>query len=339
MTRRLALMLVCLALPHPVIAQPRPDYHLGNSLTVDSELPGNVGGVDQILASQSAARPAPGWTIMSGSGLHRHFTFTDNTNAPVTPTAGGTFGRWNTAFASTAFANVTLQPWSQGTTAFQERDAFVGLVTALRANPANASTRVWLYPGFPQTPTALPVANTAATFEQVWSAPLPTMTASTAWPRTRAGALWMKQQVEAAVPGVEVNIVPVGEVLSRLDGALRATPITRPDPKNPGQNVVYDSVWDLYRDTIHVGPDQVNPSRGEGNYVLALTMAAALYNVDPRRVPPTARFTAARIDPAFATLAENIVWGVRPQVVPEPGGGAVVLGAGALSLVRRQRRA
>jgi hypothetical protein len=319
-----------------VLGQARPDYHIGNSLTVDAELPGNVAGVDQILASRGAARPAPGWTIMSGSGLHRHFTFTDNSNNPVTPNPGGAFGLWNNAFANNAFANVTLQPWSSGTTAFQERDAFIGLVNALRANPANRTTQIWLYPGFPQTPAALPVPNSAPTFEEVWAAPLPNMTASTAWPRTRAGTLWMEQQVESAIPGVDVRVVPVGEVLSRLDAALRANPITRPHPSGTG-TVTYDSVWDLYRDTIHLGPVPANPAQSEGIYALAVTLAATLYNIDPRLIEPTSRFTTARVDPAFATLAERIVWSTQPTVIPQPGGSVPFLLAAA-TLTRRRRR-
>ncbi len=272
-----------------------PDYHVGNSLTIDAEVRSGEGGLDGILRSAGVERPAPGWQIASGTPLHRHRTFTANDGGTLEPRVDDTYGRWDAAFAGHAFHAVTLQPFSMGSTAVEELDAAVAMVRAVRANPRNADTRLFLYPAWPATPGGAFPVEAPTTFRAEWEAPLPAgFPTEEAWPRTAAGTAWIVAGVEAAT-GERLHVVPIGEVLVALDARLRERSIAG-----------FRSAWDLYRDALHMGPRPGSDPDLSGVYVATLTMAASLYDIDPGRTTLPRRFEN-RVDPALAALAQEVV--------------------------------
>lgn len=89
----------------------------------------------------------------------------------------------------------------------------------------------------------------------------------------------------AAEVQAQFRLVPVGDVMAELDGRLAAGAV-------PG----WSTVWQLYKDGIHLGPT--------GSYLCGATFAAALLGLDPQGLP-TAGYGA--VDPALAPLIQQAI--------------------------------
>ncbi len=230
-------------------------------------------------------RPCPGWQFASGTGLYRHFTFTSNTGSPLVPSTNFAYGCWNRAFANSRIHAVTLQPWSDGSTCSQERDGLVGLIRALRASPLNQKAMIFLYTAIPGTPERQYPVTSATTVEHVRNLTLTADMDKSTWQPSKAGVDWLIEQARQRT-GETLRRVPLGDVLAALDAKLRAQPVAG-----------FKTGWDLYRDRTHLN--------ASGSYVAALTMAASLYNKDPRTTGLGKRFE--KIDSAFAAVVKEVV--------------------------------
>jgi hypothetical protein len=293
-----ALAVEAEAAPPQELSKLCPDFHIGNSLTVDAQVRPQEPGVDSILATLGVDRPCPGWQLASGTGLYRHFTFTSNTGTPLVPSTNAAYGCWDRAFAEVRFHAVTLQPWSDGSTCSRERAGLVGLIRALRASPLNQKTKIFFYTAIPNTPERQYPVTSATTFAQVWNSPLPSDTDKSAWQPSKAGVDWLIEQARQGT-GETLRRVPLGDVLAALDAKLRAQSVAG-----------FKTGWDLYRDRTHLN--------ASGSYVAALTMAAALYDKDPRATGLGKRFK--NIDPAFAAIVKEVVYqslGADEKMKPE----------------------
>lgn len=278
---------------------PFPDFHIGNSITVDAQVRPQEPGVDGILASVGIHRPSPGWQLASGTGLFRHFTFTSNQGAPFNPSTNAVYGRWDHAFAKHRFHAVTLQPWVHGATGMQELEGLVGLITALRASPLNQETPIYLYTAIPGTPDREFPVTSATTLAEAWNAPLSAAMDTSPWERSKAGVDWIAEAARQRT-GETLGRIPLGDVLAALDVRLREQPIGG-----------FRQGWDLYRDHTHLNFN--------GSYVASLTMATALYDIDPLKTGLGGRYK--NIDPAFAEIVKEVVSQVlRPAASSNPPG-------------------
>lgn len=280
-----SLVVACTAtlLAEPILL---PDFHIGNSITVDAQVRPQEPGVDGILATVGIHRPSPGWQLASGTGLFRHFTFTSNQGTAFVPSTHSTYGRWDNAFAKYRFHAVTLQPWVHGAVGTQELEGLVGLITALRASPLNKQTPIYLYSAIPGTPNREFPVTSVTTLAEVWHAPLSAAMETSAWERSKAGIDWIAEAAYKRT-GETLKRVPLGDVLAALDVRLRERPITG-----------FRQGWDLYRDHTHLNLN--------GSYVASLTMATALYDIDPRKTGLGERYK--NLDPAFADIVKEVVY-------------------------------
>jgi hypothetical protein len=99
------------------------------------------------------------------------------------------------------------------------------------------------------------------------------------------------QMVRADNPTIKAPfVIPVGEVMYEINNAIMSGDITG-----------YNSIWDIYADTIHLN-HQV------GSYVAGLTTYASVFFADPRGTAVPAQYQP--VDPVLAAKIQEIVWNV-----------------------------
>ncbi len=285
-------------------------YSVGNSLTYDIQY---AAGLDGLSVGEASALSS-GYHIRCARPLS--YIVQNPTDVCVDSPR---FGTYQTAFSSTALQVVTLQPF-YGASIRSEVEAAKQLVQELRANPANASTRILIY--------ATWAANTAAEpFLSTWNRQDFTLDSNFV-PSAKAYDLFMNE-FRLDVPDAE--IIPAGHVFAQFANDLQAH----------GQVHGLTSVSQIYRDDIHGG--------NIGRYFAAATAYSTIYGKSSEGlgVPSAFQLTGnngLQLTPELTLYGQQTSWNVVQSItgVPEPTSLAMAAFAacsGGLMMYRRRRSA
>lgn len=221
-------------------------YHIGNSLTFDSQ----PEAMEAFAASRGLDHQV-GYHIRTGSSLRN---ILDNpTDLSIAPNE---FGGFSQALPNNAWDVVTIQPHpsnSPYTTLGEDIDSVLSFINLTRSNPANADTNFYIYQTWPQQGTS--------SYQTQWTAPSPDSLDSQMLRRRE----YYNNLIERVRDETDANVymIPVGEVLFELDIRMRAGEI-------PG----FTSVTRLYRDALHL-------SYGAGRFVAGATTFATILGQYP----------------------------------------------------------
>jgi hypothetical protein len=197
------------------------------------------------------------------------------------------YGKWTEALSGHPWDYVMIQSFF-GPSGMTEVAGIQTFIDALRNNPANESTRIYLYETWvwnewiPSQPT---YANRWDQAHRTLRQPVQ--------PNARFFSRLL-HRLRVDNPSTTIGVIPVGEVFAVLDIVLRAQP-TRGSSGVPG------SAWDFYQDRIHL--------RKEGSYVAHMTALSTILNRNPDEIV---------LDPALAgsitvelkALVHRVIWTV-----------------------------
>ena len=221
-------------------------YHIGNSLTWDSqpeamELFGNEFGP----AHQAAYHIHVGWAL--------HTIVADPNSLTIEPVPE--FGSFDEALVNHAWDAVTLQPHrTQSANLQTDVESMLSLIDLTRTNSANENTTFYIYQAWPSR-------IGLSSYQSQWDSSLPVGShPDMEYSREYFDLLYdtVHQATDA-----DLQIIPVGEVLYELDRKMTQGAI-------PG----YNSVLNLYRDHTHLDNEL-------GRYVASATTFASLSGVNP----------------------------------------------------------
>lgn len=253
-------------------------YSIGNSLTADSRP--TIG-----LVGLAAAR---GMTIDVGTHIQCGASLVSIVGDPETTCATLPHGHWPVALAAGGYDAVLLQPYPQpDVSALRELEAWRTLATVARTGSADCA--LWVYAAWPRLP-----AGFSEAWEADWTDPNLEMATN------RGFFVWALSELQRDFPNV--GIVPVGDVIERLDNRLKTSPVAE-----------LNSGLDFYRDIHHLS--------NLGRYVASVTVYAHVFNADPRGLPVPDGFSSASgennvvITPELAAIVQDAVadvWLHRP---------------------------
>jgi hypothetical protein len=245
-------------------------YHIGNSLSGDLyRYFGKVGSRYETTQGNTYSwgyhfRPA---TVLTFIYAHPDAEKTTSV-VDLTATSGGSrtnLAPWTTALPGKHWDVVTLQPHpatDQGPNLLSDNIAAInGMIAKARENPANASTRFYIYAAWTQVST-----NDPNLFSRTYAA----STIVRANPdRTPASA--SRDFIELLCDRVrqthpEVGVIPVGEVLYTLDQMMQQ-----------GEFDQFSSINQLHRDIIHLN--------SVGQNLTAWTAYATIFQQSPVGLP------------------------------------------------------
>ena len=251
---RLAVVVVLLLCSLEFCHAQTTSYHIGNSLTLDSQ----PLALEQ-FATQVGLEHTVGFHILESSALNE--ILEDPLSTTVAPVPQ--FGTYQQALPNHQWDFVTMQPHVSldnpltpeldPSTLATDVSAILELIDLTRTNPANANTKFYVYSGWP----------TAFRFVggQWLTQTADVDTALTA--HTRRYYENLINRVRDATDA-EVYFVPVGEVLFELDKRIDVGD-TEP---------LVDSIIDLYRDFLHLELDI-------GRYMASITTFTTFFEEDP----------------------------------------------------------
>ena len=287
-----SLLSVLWLAPARGVAETLNSYHIGNSLTWDARI---SLGLPQ-LASDAGFTLDTGWHIRCGNTLDYIVSNPDS----VCVECNG-YGLYMEAVTDNTWDAVTLQPYS-GSTPRQEYQAAKTLIQLARQNPQNLDTRFYLYANWDSKPPF------GTTFYNRWFDPTPTDPDSSLI-RNANGFGWIFDELKADpdLQGVELHMIPVGDVLAEIDQRMALGYI-------PG----FRGADELYRDNLHLN--------NLGRFVAANTLLATLFEADPTGTPTNSSFDTSpgqtipiEITPALATAVQGAVWDVLTTYPPNGG--------------------
>ena len=314
---------LCLAVPLQGMAL--DSYFIGNSLTWDSQPNGLAA-----LAQQSGLELNVGYHIRAGQPL----VYTANNPDDITMTNG--YGGYATALANHAWDVVTIQPYfGPGSTQATDLAAIDQFIDMTRAGPST-STAFYIYAGWPAVSSWAWPPQPSDSYLNSWTY----QTADDPNQPTYQVAKYFDDlytHATAQHSDQSIYLIPVGQVLARVEEEILAGNITG-----------FDSVYDFYRDAVHMRYDI-------GRFIAAVTTYATLFGQSPvgLEVPdgfynvgewPNETPGFLTIDIALRNQLEQIAWDVvssdaRTGVVPLPGAlwllGSGLLGLGALARRRK----
>lgn len=247
-------------------------YQVGNSLTNDS-VP------DAYLAADMAATLATGYHIRSGSGL----VFIVANPNDVTLELGGV---WDVALPAVVRNFFPFEPYPQFTnTTLQEQMAFMTLVASVESGPS-VDPRYFVYCAWPG------ITECGGDYTAYFNEPVP---------NTDGTLVVLKKQFfynfydRILAQRSNTFIVPIGMVMEAFDREAKAGRV--PDGVT--------SVFDLYRDDLHLGD--------AGHFLAACTKMSTLL----RRAPQSTAVTrnryrlnhlGAKLTDQMADYIERLVW-------------------------------
>jgi hypothetical protein len=220
-------------------------YHVGNSLTWDSQPPSL-----SAFAALRGREHSAGYHILTGTPLNVIVAQPDDPNVSF----GETYGRFDPALSVYAWTAVTMQPHTgSGSTMGTDVASMLELIDLTRSNPAHASTKFYVYAAWPARLNS---------YQSQWTAPV---VDSLSTPTVRAREYYdhLIKRVRAATDA-EVYMIPVGEVLSEIDLLIQQQQL-------PG----FTTISQFYRDGLHMNV-------AYGRYLAAATTFATLLGEEPR---------------------------------------------------------
>ena len=255
----------------PGLAQDIAGYHIGNSLTWDSQ------PAAMIPAYQAEGlSPTVAYHIDSAKTAYYISTHPDGAwdmpPRPVDP-----YGQWDNALPNYEWDYLTIQSLS-GATGNEELQGFSTLIDSALTNPGNADTTYYVYAAWPRQ-------SEWHTLRELWETPYTDFSTNMQFRREYFQRL--VSQLQSSYPTNTIDTIPAGEVLARMDTHLINGVV-------PG----YESAWDLYRDTVHM--DYKN-----GRYIAHATTLATILNKPPDQIAISG-FT--EIDPGIKALADQSIW-------------------------------
>lgn len=249
------------------IAHAESLYEIGNSLTWDSR-----------PAATSVTADAWGRPLTVGHHIRTASSLSDILVGE--PTFFGEFGPFNEALLDYSWDHVMLQIHkTNGNTLGHDIEAIGEFINLTRSNPANAETKFYVYGSWPWHAQFV-------NWDYVMADDLST-------PSINA-ELYYHHVVERASDLIDerVNLVPVGEVLERLDDEAKAGRV-------PG----ITSVVNMYDDHTHMNV--------MGQYLASTTVLATILGEDPRGKPvPEEYWDHPLLTPARVAKFQQIVWDV-----------------------------
>jgi len=283
-------------------------YHIGNSLTWDSK-PSNT---LKRMADEAGHDLTTGWHIRSSQSLHHIANNPDDVND------GGSApepSKFTAALPNNQWDAVTLQPHHTAESTLGKAEAAAKQIIDLtRTNPANQDTTFYIYGAWPRR-------SQGSSYQSFWSQDVaneddqPTVHA-----REYFTHLANRLREDYAGQNVDINMIPVGEVINELANKIDAGEV-------PG----FSDIGEFYRDDTHL-------DWGEGQQIASATAYATLLEEDPTGL----RFHD--VEPsreATARIVQSTAWEVVQDhpftAVPEPTSAAALL-LGTTLLVARRRR-
>jgi hypothetical protein len=243
-------------------------YEIGNSLTWNSR-----------PEATSATAAAWGRPLAVGHHIQTSSTLLEIWDG-VPTFVGEEFGPFNEALVENGWDHVMLQIHkSNGNLISHDVEAFENFVNLTRSNPVNANTKFYMYGSWPFH----------AEFDK-WDnlvLNLPTTQSINA-------EMYYHHIAERASDaiGQRVTLVPVGEVLERLDDEAKAGRV-------PG----IASVVGVYHDHTHMN--------AMGSYLASMTVLATVLREDPRGKPvPAEYWSHPSLTPERVAKFQEIVWDV-----------------------------
>lgn len=254
-------------------------YHIGNSLSQDMwyALPPLA---TQFVKAQGGKTYDWGFHFRPSTGISYlvHHPDAEGTSSKVGP--------WTSALSQRHWDVVTMQPYfptaGEPSTLASDSAAMQVLIQETRKNPANSTTRFFLYAAWPAVAVDDPGSYAKSYLVQTRKAA----------DQTSSLARTYIQDLATAVSAIEpITVIPVGEVLYVIDQQMQAGKI-------PG----FNSVIQLHRDPHHLN--------GLGRQVAAWTTYAVLFNQSPVGLPwqdLKGSATAPFADPGIKDLQSDTV--------------------------------
>jgi hypothetical protein len=261
-------------------------YHIGNSLTVDS----NIVSMGD-MASQRGKTAVADWHILTGSTLPNIYANPNTTNL------GQYFaGPFPQALTNYTWNAITLEPF------FSPLDGPDGDKTAIlnfmnyakTANAANGNAQFYIFSRWEQQSAM----SGGLTYTQAWNLPY-TQPESGDTTTTADYFAQLTTAVRHAQPQdmKPILVIPTGHVFAALDEQIRA-----------GQLPGLTSITDLYRDFIHLAP--------LGSFIASATFYATIYRDNPIGLTPWSGYPA--FDPVLVNKIETTIWNVVSKM-PDTG--------------------
>ncbi len=242
---RLIFTLILVTCVPSVTQAQTTSYHIGNSLTNDSQ----PLGISAIAASRGLQHEA-GYHIRSSSSMNEILTNPHSVSEPPT-----SFGTFTTALPNFRWDHVTLQPHDEvGGTLGLELQSILSFIDLTRSNPANSNTTFYLYQAWPKR----------GDYQTKWNATTPD-NLNTPFAQTRDFYNHLFNRLRNSTDA-KVLMIPVGEVLYELDVKMSNGEI-------PG----FSSVSSLYRDTTHL-------TYSTGRFIAGLTTFSTLLAQYPNEI-------------------------------------------------------
>ncbi|GAB4109955.1 MAG: hypothetical protein Kow00105_18680 [Phycisphaeraceae bacterium] len=231
-------------------------YHIGNSLTYDSQIVSPTGGAWK-TATAAGLSWQTGWHIKCGSSLESIVSNPGVTCVDPSPV----FGLYSQALPGFSFDAITLQPHS-GTL----QGEYVAAKQLIQS--ANDPGVVYLYETWPTL-----VEGT--TLAERWHEPQST-DPSAAFVRSKAHMDWLYDTLtsDPELSGVTFRVIPAVDALIRVEEQILG-----------GQVAGVSQTADLYRDTIHMN--------NLGRYVAANSVIATLFGQSTMNFPFDSVFEVA----------------------------------------------
>ena len=288
-------------------------YHVGNSLTWDSQVAWLSTSYN--LNGKTAS---VGYHVNSSQSAYS-ISLNPGGVPPGSVITTTTYKAWNDALPNNVWDYVAIQSYNQwnippdnhAVTGLEELTGFTTMINAAKSNPANAGAKFYIYEAWPQ--------SNATPYQAQWSAAYTNLSQAMQFRKQYFKLLY--DTLKADTPNT--YIIPVGEVLANLDAELTSAPVG-----------AIDSVYDLYRDTYHMGDN--------GRYVAHVTVLATVLGQDPATMTLPSFISSLATPPEFKALANKVIWDTvrsMPEtgVVPEPGTLALV-GLGVAGVLARRLR-